>query len=121
MDNMGVRRERTTGKWYFRTVIYFADGTKERVYGTPGIPGPFQALQNTENDAHVAEKRCIGERSSTFGKKSKKFFPRILHRVASEDELAFKVEEHLKKMQEILPGLTLENAVRSLILKGLTK
>ena len=55
---MSVKRDRRTGGWFFRTVLRFADGRKERVFGTPGTPGPYQDLANTKVGAQAAEDRA---------------------------------------------------------------
>lgn len=58
---MSVRRDPRTGRWFFRATVKHADGDKERVYGTPGIPGPFHDLANTKIGAQEAERRAIAD------------------------------------------------------------
>lgn len=52
--------------WYFRTTIEFADGSRKRVSGTPGVVGPYQDLDNSSGDAQKAEDRA--KREAMFGK-----------------------------------------------------
>ncbi len=56
---MSVKRDPRTGRWFFRTVVRFADGTKDRVFGTPGIPGAFHDLAQSRVGALEAERRAI--------------------------------------------------------------
>lgn len=56
---MPVRRDKRTRRWFFRTVVKLTDGTKRRVSGTPGSPGPYQDLSNTRAGAEEAEHRAI--------------------------------------------------------------
>jgi integrase len=56
---MPVRRDPRTGGWFFRTTVKTPDGTKLRLYGTPGIPGPYQDLAATKIGAQEAEQRAI--------------------------------------------------------------
>ena len=56
---MPSRRDSRTGRWFFRTTVAHTDGTKERVSGTPGIPGPYQDLANTRVGANEAERRAV--------------------------------------------------------------
>lgn len=58
---MSVKRDPRTGGWFFRTIVKFADGTKKRIYGTPGVPGRFHDLPNTKAGAAEAERRAISE------------------------------------------------------------
>jgi integrase len=58
---MSVKRDSRTGGWFFRTIVKFADGTKKRIYGTPGVPGRFHDLPNTKAGAAEAERRAISE------------------------------------------------------------
>ena len=55
---MPVRRDARTGQWFFRTIIHFPDG-KRRVFGTPGIPGPYHDLSSSKAGAEEAERRAI--------------------------------------------------------------
>lgn len=55
---MPVRRDVRTGQWFFRAIIHFADG-KRRVFGTPGIPGPYHDLSPSKAGAEEAERRAI--------------------------------------------------------------
>jgi len=55
---MSVKRDVRTGRWFFRTVIHFSDG-KRRVFGTPGIPGPYHDLSPSKAGAEEAERRAI--------------------------------------------------------------
>lgn len=56
---MSVKRDPRYGRWFFRTIVKFADGTKDRVFGTPGIPGPYHDLPNSKVGAQEAERRAI--------------------------------------------------------------
>jgi integrase len=58
---MSVKRDPRTGGWFFRTTVKFADGTKKRIFGTPGVPGRFHDLPNTKVGAAEAERRAISE------------------------------------------------------------
>lgn len=58
---MPVKRDMRTGRWFFRTVVHFADGTRERAFGTPGIPGPYHDLAQSKVGAQAAERRAISE------------------------------------------------------------
>ncbi len=58
---MPVRRDSRTGRWFFRTTIKTPDCKKLRLYGTPGIPGPFHDLAATRIGAQEAEQRAIRE------------------------------------------------------------
>ena len=58
---MSVKRDPRTGGWFFRTTVKFADGTKKRIYGTPGVTGHFHDLPNTKAGASEAERRAISE------------------------------------------------------------
>lgn len=40
-------------------MVRTSDGRKERIYGTPGVPGPFHDLPNTKYGAEEAERRAI--------------------------------------------------------------
>ena len=56
---MPVRRDPRTDGWFFRTTVKLPDGTKRRLFGTPGIPGPYQDLPATKIGAQEAEQRAI--------------------------------------------------------------
>lgn len=58
---MSVKRDLRTGGWYFRTVVKYANGTRQRIYGTPGVPGRYHDLPNTKAGAQEAERRAIAE------------------------------------------------------------
>lgn len=58
---MSVRRDPKTGRHYFRTVVHKLDGTKERISGTPGVPGPYHDLAQSKVGAKEAERRAISE------------------------------------------------------------
>ena len=58
---MPVRRDPRTERWFFRTTIKTPEGTKLRLYGTPGVPGPFHDLAATRVGAVEAEQRAIRE------------------------------------------------------------
>lgn len=55
---MPVRRDQH-GEWFFRTTIKKPDGTKARISGWPGTPGPYQDLARTQKGATEAERRAI--------------------------------------------------------------
>ena len=56
---MPVRRDPRTGRWYFRCTVRPPDGTKERLFGTPGVPGPYHDLAQSKIGALEAERRAI--------------------------------------------------------------
>ena len=56
---MPVRRDPRTGGWFFRTTVKTPDRKKLRLFGTPGVPGPYQDLAATKVGAHEAEQRAI--------------------------------------------------------------
>jgi len=58
---MPVRRDPRTGRWYFRAIVRLPDGTRLRLYGTPGVPGPYQDLVQSKIGAQEAERRAISE------------------------------------------------------------
>ena len=58
---MPVRRDPRTGGWFFRTTVKTPDGKKLRLFGTPGVPGPYQDLAATKIGAAEAEQRAIKE------------------------------------------------------------
>lgn len=51
---MPVRRDPRTGGWFFRTTVKTLDGRKLRLYGTPGVPGPYHDLAATKVGAQEA-------------------------------------------------------------------
>lgn len=58
---MPVRRDKRTGRWFFRAVVKLPDGRRQRIYGTPGVPGPYQDLAASKVGAQEAERRAIAE------------------------------------------------------------
>jgi integrase len=52
---MPVRRDPRTGRWFFRSTIKTPDGQKQRLFGTPGVPGPYHDLSATKIGAQEAE------------------------------------------------------------------
>jgi integrase len=58
---MPVRRDPRTDRWFFRTTVKTPDGGKLRLFGTPGIPGPYHDLPQTKAGAQEAELRAIRE------------------------------------------------------------
>ena len=58
---MPVRRDPRTGGWFFRTTVKTLDGRKLRLFGTPGVPGPYHDLAATKVGAQEAEQRAIQE------------------------------------------------------------
>ncbi len=52
---MPVRQDKH-GNWIFRTVVERPDGTRVRIYGMPGKPGPFQLCAQSEKGAVAAER-----------------------------------------------------------------
>jgi integrase len=56
---MSVRRDPRTGGWFFRTTIKTPDGARLRLFGTPGVPGPYHDLAATKVGAQEAEQRAI--------------------------------------------------------------
>ena len=58
---MPVRRDPRTARWFFRATVKRPDGTRARIFGTPGTPGPFQDLAPTKVGAQEAERRAIAE------------------------------------------------------------
>ena len=58
---MPVRRDKRTGHWIFQTTVKCADGTRTRLFGTPGVPGPYHDLARTQIGAREAERRAIIE------------------------------------------------------------
>lgn len=56
---MSVRRDKRTGRWYFRAWVTHPGGRRERIYGTPGVPGPYHDLTNTKLGAQESERRAI--------------------------------------------------------------
>jgi hypothetical protein len=58
---MPVRRDKRTGGWIFQATVRFADRTRKRIFGTPGVPGPYQDLSRSRVGALEAERRAISE------------------------------------------------------------
>lgn len=58
---MPVRRDPRTKRWFFRATVKLPDGTRRRVFGTPGVPGPYQDLSQSKVGAQEAERRAIAE------------------------------------------------------------
>lgn len=58
---MPVRRDPRTERWFFRTTVKLPDGNKLRLFGTPGVPGPYHDLAQTRIGALEAEQRAIKE------------------------------------------------------------
>jgi integrase len=58
---MPVRRDKRTGAWIFQVTVKRPDGTKARLFGTPGIPGPYHDLARTQAGAKEAERKAIAE------------------------------------------------------------
>jgi integrase len=58
---MPVRRDPRTGRWFFRATAKKPDGTRARLFGTPGIPGPYHDLAQSKVGALEAERRAINE------------------------------------------------------------
>lgn len=55
---MAIERDKRTGRWRFRSWVRFPDGRKTRVFGTPGIAGPYQDLPNSKAGATAADIRA---------------------------------------------------------------
>lgn len=49
----------TTKRWFFRTTVQSSDGSRHRLHGTPGVPGPYHDLAQTKSGAREAERRAI--------------------------------------------------------------
>lgn len=58
---MPVRRDKRTGGWIFQTVVKLANGTSKRIFGTPGVPGPYQSLPRSYVGAQEAERLAISK------------------------------------------------------------
>lgn len=56
---MPVRRDTRRGQWFFRAVVKYPDGRRERIWGRPGAPGRFADLPNSKVGALEAERRAI--------------------------------------------------------------
>lgn len=56
---MPVRRDKH-GRWFFRTVVRLPDGTRRRISGWPGTPGPYADLARSKVGAQEAERRALG-------------------------------------------------------------
>lgn len=58
---MSVRKDTRNKRWFFRATVKTPDGLKTRIYGTPGMPGPYHDLTNSKVGAQEAERRAIAE------------------------------------------------------------
>lgn len=58
---MPVRRDPRTGRWFFRATVKLPDDKKLRLFGTPGVPGPYHDLAQSRVGALEAEQRAIRE------------------------------------------------------------
>ena len=58
---MPVRSDPRTGRCYFRVTVKTPNGKKLRLFGTPGVPGPYQDLSPNETGAKAAEQRAIAQ------------------------------------------------------------
>ena len=56
---MPARRDPRTGGWFFRKRLTTPDGKTHDLFGTPGVPGPYQDLAPTKMGAQEAELRAI--------------------------------------------------------------
>lgn len=56
---MPARRDPRNDRWFFRTTVRFPDGKKKRLFGVPGVPGPFHCFANTKVGAQAAEQLAI--------------------------------------------------------------
>lgn len=70
---MPVRRDPRTKRWFFRATVKHPDGTRRRIFGTPGVPGPYQDLAASKVGAQEAERRAIAE--VTHGKPARAAAP----------------------------------------------
>ena len=61
---MPVRRDKRTGAWIFQVTVKMPDGTRKRLFGTPGVPGRYHDLARTQVGAREAERRAIAEAMS---------------------------------------------------------
>jgi integrase len=80
---MPVRRDPRTGGWFFRTTVKTPDGKKQRLFGTPGVPGPYQDLAATKIGAQEAEQRAI---KSAFAGATVAATPTVKEEVPTFDE-----------------------------------
>lgn len=58
---MPVRRDKRMGGWIFQATVKLADGTRKRIFGPPGVPGPAHGLPRTHVGAQETERRAISE------------------------------------------------------------
>ena len=61
-----VRRDKRSGKWYFRTLVRLPDGRRERLFGVPaqiGLPNNERLLDTSFFDTAVA--RVIPEEGNS--------------------------------------------------------
>lgn len=59
--SVAPRKDKRTGRWFFRTWVHFPNGKRDRVFGTPGVPGPYHDLPPTKAGAIEAERRAIAK------------------------------------------------------------
>ena len=85
---MPVRRDKRTGGWIFQATVRMADGTRKRIFGTPGVPGPYHDLPRNHVGAQEAERRAISD--AMHGKPP----------VAAVKEVAKTIREHAKVLVE---------------------
>ena len=55
---MPARRDKRNGRWFFRTTIRLP-GSKKRLFGVPGVPGPYHRFPNTKVGAQAAEQLAV--------------------------------------------------------------
>jgi hypothetical protein len=80
---MPVRRDPRTNGWFFRTTVKIPDGRKVRLFGTPGVPGPYHDLAATKIGAQEAEQRAI---KSAFAEAADTATPPVQKEVPTFDE-----------------------------------
>ena len=94
---MPVKRDPRTGRWFFRATIKFPDKTRKRIFGTPGVPGPYQDLKNTKVGAETAETRAKVE--AVTGR------PALVVEAMKEVPKAKTIREHAENFVELYkPG-----------------
>lgn len=54
-----VYQNNGTKRWFFRVTVRSSDGSRQRMHGTPGIPGPYHDLPQCRLGALEAERRAI--------------------------------------------------------------
>ena len=52
---MPIRRDPRTGRSFFRVTVKLPDGSQRRLFGTPGVPGPYQELAPNQAGAKEVE------------------------------------------------------------------